>query len=132
MLADVVVDGNKVYAEDVNGIVLVSTADNVTQIPYTVDPNAQKDTLGNIYSTNGTQALPTVPVIDGSGSQAILAQNETDAQPVAGAGNASTTAAATAGATTAPKSISPESIVIRGQWVQDSQGRDLILLDPTD
>ena len=68
MLADVVVDGNKVYAEDVNGIVLVSTADNVTQIPYTVDPNAQKDTLVNIYSTNGTQALPTVPVIDGSGS----------------------------------------------------------------
>ena len=48
------------------------------------------------------------------------------------AAEAKATAAAVAAAGPAPEPISKGSIVLRGQWVQDSGGKDLIIIDPTD
>ena len=114
MISEVVVKDDKIYAVDTNGKVLLSPEDNITQIPYTQDLTAQKDTLGNIYTLTGGQALPVVPVITGSGEAAVLAQNE-DGPTVAGAtATAATNAASTVAA---PKTVSPNSIVLVGQWV---------------
>lgn len=53
-IADVILNGALVMTVDPNGIVGVSTADGVTQIPYTLDPFGQKDVNGNIYTFLGT------------------------------------------------------------------------------
>ena len=83
--------------------------------------------LANPPAAVATPAAPAAPA-----AVATPAVAGKVATPVV-AGKAATTAVvAPVAPIVPPKTVSAESIVIRGQWVQDPEGKDLIIMDPTD
>ena len=102
-----------VYAADPEAKIKV--LDDGTKVAYTVDQNASVDDAGNIYTATGGQPMPTSTEIP----ESQTGMSQTDIEE-----------AAAIVVPDKPDEVSQGSVVIKGQLVQDSTGRPLILIDP--